>query len=96
MFPSMELTQQTPVVTNPRAFELGVLESSLSDSEKSKSPGKDIADTLLSLLDDDESNGEDVITGLVLQCNWRFEHCFLKLFSPNCCKQHPVGCNNFT
>ena len=95
LLPPMELRQQPPEVNNLCAFELGFLDSLLSDDEKSKSPGRDIADTLLSLSDDDSSNGEDVVTGLIPQCNWRFEHCFLTLFPHNCCK-HPGGRNNFT
>jgi len=74
--------QQPPEVNNQCDFELGVLESSSSDSEKSKSPGKDTAVPLLSSSDDDLSHREDIITGLIPQCNWRFEHCFLTLFPP--------------
>jgi hypothetical protein len=95
LLPPMELMQQPPKVNILCAFELDVMESSSSDSEKSKSPGKYTVVPLFFLSDDDSSEEENIITGLIPQCNWRFEHCFLKLIPPNYCK-HPGGCNNFT
>jgi hypothetical protein len=63
-------------------FELEVLESLSSDSEKSMSPGENTAVSLLSLSDNDNSDGEHITKGLIPQCNWRFEHCFLKVIQP--------------
>ena len=76
-------------------FELEVLESLSSDSEKSMSPGENTAVSLLSLSDNDNSDGEHITKGLIPQCNWRFEHCFLKVIPTNFCKLSS-GCNNFT
>jgi len=87
LLPPMELRQQPPEFNNSCAIELDVLESSSSDSEKSKSPGKDTAVPLFLSSDDDSSKGENIITGLIPQCNWRNEHSFEKLLPLNHCKQ---------
>jgi hypothetical protein len=69
-----------------------------SDSAKVAPLSKTVADLQEEdTSDSDESSKQEsgYWKSLIPQCNWRFEHCFLRLTLPNCCK-HPSGCNNFT
>jgi hypothetical protein len=61
-----------------------------------------LSNTVIDLQEEDTSdsnesdkNKSEYWKSLITQCNWRFEHCFLRLTPLNRCQQ-PGGCNNFT
>ncbi len=47
------------------------------------------------LSDTCKKGGDEAWKSLIPQCNWRFEHCYLRLQPPNHC-QHPSECSNST
>jgi hypothetical protein len=78
-------------------FVLGDDTESLSDSEQPESPSKKVgtqrnkalSNPVIPLLSDSELSDTfpqghaKALNSLIPQCNWRFEHCFLRLHLPN-------------